>query len=110
VADDELRIREHPLSSAVGSPATVQITIDGRPIAARDGEPIAAALWAQGTRALRTMAGSGAPRGYFCGVGRCAGCVMLVDGQPNVRTCITPVHEGMLVETQHGLGFGKATA
>jgi len=29
---------------------------------------------------------------------------MIVDGKANVRTCITPVREGMVVETQHGYG------
>jgi hypothetical protein len=27
---------------------------------------------------------------------------MVVDGKPNVRTCITPLKEGMVVETQYG--------
>ncbi len=29
---------------------------------------------------------------------------MVVDGVPNVRTCITPLKPGMQVETQHGNG------
>jgi hypothetical protein len=29
---------------------------------------------------------------------------MIVDGQPNVRTCVTPASDGMIVETQVGLG------
>ena len=29
---------------------------------------------------------------------------MTVNGDPNVRTCVTPVEEGMIVETQNGLG------
>ena len=28
----------------------------------------------------------------------------IVDGVPGVRTCVTPVREGMVVETQEGLG------
>jgi hypothetical protein len=32
---------------------------------------------------------------------------MIVDGIPNTRTCVTPVREGMKVETQHGLGQWK---
>lgn len=44
------------------------------------------------------------PRGYFCGIGRCTNCVMTVNGDPNVRTCVTPVEAGMVVETQDGLG------
>jgi len=29
---------------------------------------------------------------------------MIVDGVPNVRTCVTPVRDGMVVQTQKGLG------
>jgi hypothetical protein len=29
---------------------------------------------------------------------------MVVDGVPNVRTCIIPLREGMSVETQRGRG------
>ena len=40
-------------------------------------------------------------RGAFCGIGQCTDCVMIVNGQRNVRTCITPVAEGMVIETQN---------
>jgi hypothetical protein len=33
---------------------------------------------------------------------------MIVDGVPNVRTCMTPLAGGMKVETQDGLGVLKA--
>ncbi|MDY5855471.1 MAG: 2Fe-2S iron-sulfur cluster-binding protein [Anaerovoracaceae bacterium] len=29
---------------------------------------------------------------------------MVVNGKPNTRTCITPLEEGMVVETQYGNG------
>ena len=35
-------------------------------------------------------------------------CVMTVDGDPNIRTCIAPVKDGMVVETQDGLGKWEA--
>ena len=28
---------------------------------------------------------------------------MIVDGQPNVRTCMTPLKAGMTVQTQYGV-------
>ena len=28
---------------------------------------------------------------------------MIVNGRPNVRTCITPLEEGMEVKTQYGV-------
>ena len=46
------------------------------------------------------------PRGIYCGIGQCTDCVMTVNGKPNVRTCITPVEEGMVIETQEGIGKG----
>jgi len=44
------------------------------------------------------------PRSLFCAIGRCTDCVMTVNNQSNVRTCITLVEEGMEIETQKGLG------
>lgn len=82
----------------------VEIVIDGSPLPAFEGESVAAALLAAGTRVLRTTARYGAPRGLYCGMGVCFECVMTVDGRPNVRTCQTPVRDGMRVETQKGEG------
>jgi aerobic-type carbon monoxide dehydrogenase small subunit (CoxS/CutS family) len=84
--------------------ASVAFTFDGTPIEGREGEPIAAALLAAGFRVLRTMPRFGDARGGYCMVGRCADCLMVVDGTPNVRACLTPVAEGLDVRTQHGLG------
>jgi predicted molibdopterin-dependent oxidoreductase YjgC len=82
----------------------ITIFFDGKEIPAKSGEPIAAALLAAGVRRLRETAKRGFPRGIYCGIGRCTDCVMVVDGQPNVRTCVTPARPGMRVETQKGLG------
>ena len=43
------------------------------------------------------------PRGIFCAIGRCTDCVMIVNGVPNVRTCVTPLEEGMKIQTQYGV-------
>ena len=68
-----------------------------------EGEPIAAALKAAGVMVHRHTLKNDAPRGIFCAIGRCTDCVMIVDGQPNVRTCVTPLHAGMKVQTQYGV-------
>ena len=49
----------------------------------------------------------GAPRGVFCGMGVCFDCLVVIDGEPSRRACVTFVTEGMRVETQ--IGFGAAT-
>jgi aerobic-type carbon monoxide dehydrogenase small subunit (CoxS/CutS family) len=82
----------------------VAFTFDGALVEGRAGEPIAAALLAAGYRVLRTMPRFGDGRGGYCLVGRCADCLMVVDGLPNVRSCVTPVADGLDVRTQHGLG------
>ena len=97
------RVTKHPILPDVDRP-DVTITVDGREIPAKSGEPIAAALLASGVRVFRKTAKKGYPRGVFCGIGHCTDCVMTVDGKPNVRTCVTPVRAGMKVETQNGLG------
>lgn len=85
----------------------VEITVDGKPVSAYEGEPILAALLAGGIRVNRYTVKRNEPRGLFCGIGQCTDCAMIVDGIPNVRTCITPVRAGMVVETQYGLDGKK---
>jgi predicted molibdopterin-dependent oxidoreductase YjgC len=85
----------------------LQIVLDGRPIAAYEGESVAAALIAAGVRRFCTTA-TNDPRGPYCGMGVCFDCVMEIDGQPGVRSCQTPAAAGMQVRTQEGFGrWGK---
>ena len=99
-----MRVRKHPILGEQPETRRVTIEVDGHPIEAREGEPILAVLYAHGIKACRTTKKRGEPRGLFCGIGRCTDCVMVVDGVPNVRTCVTPVRDGMRVETQEGRG------
>ncbi len=77
---------------------TVTVTVDGQPIAAHQGETIAAVLLAAGRRTFRHTVPGGHPRGIFCGIGLCFDCLVAVDGV-QVRACVTPVREGMQVST-----------
>ena len=100
---EDRRVAEHPILEDLRKPDTY-ILYDGKRIPAITGEPVAAALLAAGVRIMRHTTKTGQPRGIFCGIGRCNDCKMIVDGVPGVRTCVTPVREGMVVETQEGLG------
>ncbi|HSN93683.1 MAG TPA: (2Fe-2S)-binding protein, partial [Anaerolineaceae bacterium] len=82
--------------------------VDGRPIKAFEGEPLAAAMIAAGIQMFRYTAKTHQARGIFCAIGRCTDCMMIVDGIPNTRTCVTPVKGGMIVQTQDGLGRFEA--
>ena len=76
---------------------------EGREIEGRKGETVAAALTAAGILSIRRTR-NGSARGLFCGMGVCQDCLVTVDGLPNVRACITPVRDGVRVESQRGLG------
>lgn len=80
-----------------------EITFDfeGRPLTAREGDSVAAALMASGLRIFGRSSKYHRPRGYRCGHGHCSSCAMRVDGVPGVRTCVTAVRPGMVVEREH---------
>ena len=85
-------------------------TLDGRTMEAFPGETVAAALLAAGVRTLRKTEKSGAPRGVFCGMGICFDCLIVVDGRPHLRACLTQVKPGMAVTTQDEAGWRAARA
>lgn len=95
-----MRVIHHPILGGIGQKKVVTIQVDGAKIQAYEGEPIAAALVATGIKVFRNTRKRSEPRRIFCAVGRCTDCVMTVDGQPNVRTCVTPVRGGMKIQTQ----------
>lgn len=97
------RIKEHPILGVQEKGRLVRFTYDGKEVEGYEGEPIAAALKAAGVMVHRYTRKEHSPRGIFCAIGRCTDCVMVVDGVPNVRTCITPLAEGMKVCTQYGV-------
>ena len=101
------RITAHPILGDLPPVPTVTFTFDGVPIEGREGEPIAAALFAAGFRVLRTMPRFGDARGGYCMIGRCTDCMVVVDGIPNVPRLPDPGSTGLVVQTQHGLGEGE---
>ena len=98
------RISAHPILGDLPQGLDIEFTFNGAAVAGREGEPIAAALYAAGYRVLRTMPRFGDARGGYCMIGRCTDCMVIVDGIPNVPACLTPVTAGLDVRTQHGLG------
>ncbi len=86
---------------ADSSPA-VAITVDGKPVTARAGDTVAAALLAAGIDHCRTTPVTGAPRAPYCLMGVCFDCLVTVDGVGSRQGCLIPVSEGMKVETQLG--------
>ena len=82
--------------------AAVAITVDGKPVAARAGDTVAAALLAAGIDHCRTTPVTGAPRAPYCLMGVCFECLVHVDGQRNVQSCMIEVRDGMQVQLPDG--------
>jgi hypothetical protein len=82
--------------------ADLTIWFDGQAVPARLGDSVAVALLAAGVTTTRSTPVSGAPRGPFCMMGACFDCLAVVDGRPNVQTCMIPVRDGMLIRRQDG--------
>ncbi|HQA48597.1 MAG: (2Fe-2S)-binding protein [Clostridiales bacterium] len=98
-----MRIESHPILTFKKG-RKVKFTYNGKEMEGYEGEPIAAALHAQGVKVLGYSPNRHRPRGFYCAIGNCSSCLMVVNGKPNVRTCVEKLTEGMVVETQRGKG------
>ena len=78
------------------------IVIDGAATQAQEGDSVAAAMLAAGRVSCRTTAVSGTPRAPYCLMGVCFDCLVTIDGGANRQACLTPVRDGMRIETGRG--------
>ncbi len=72
------------------------LVFEGRQLAIQDNDTIAACLLRAGIVVTRQTR-NGQPRGVFCGIGVCHDCLVTVDGEPNVRSCVTVAQPGSVV-------------
>ena len=98
---EALRLTSHPvLDVSIEGRKTITITVDGESLNVIEGEILAAALWVNGSISLGHNPNTDCPRGIYCGVGHCYECRVTVDGVEDVRSCLTPVREGMRIFLQ----------
>ncbi|SDK01133.1 (2Fe-2S)-binding protein [Natronincola ferrireducens] len=98
-----MRIDKHPILSFQRE-KKITFTYNGEPVEGYEGETIAAALHAAGVKVLSHSIENHRPRGFYCAIGNCSSCFMEVNGEANVRICVEPLKEGMIVKTQEGKG------
>lgn len=91
--DETTRIPHDPAPGAPSPALKVMFTFNGNTVEGREGDTIAAALWAVGIRALRP-----GEAGLYCGIGHCFACRVVVDGVHDVRGCLVLIRPGMRVE------------
>ena len=80
---------------------TVHVHFDDQLISARAGDSLATALIAAGVLMTSRSPKYRRPRGPYCLSGDCGTCLVRIDGRPNIRACMTPVHEGMRAHAQN---------
>jgi NADPH-dependent 2,4-dienoyl-CoA reductase/sulfur reductase-like enzyme len=78
-------------------PEDTTINFKGRPVPARTGESLAAALLAAGHYGFRRTVTTG-ERGVFCGMGVCSECALQVSGEPGRLACMERVIPGLDLE------------
>ena len=98
-----MRIKEHPILSFEYNDK-IHFYYNGKEVYGYVGDTIASALHAIGVKKLSHSLEKHRPRGFYCAIGNCASCNMIVNGVPNIRTCVTQLEEGMVVETQTNKG------
>lgn len=86
-------------SPNIGHIDTVHIVIDGEEIAVSASSSIAAVLVQRRVHESGCAEPTGAGVRVFCGMGSCYACVVTVDGAGGVRSCISPVLAGMVIQT-----------
>jgi hypothetical protein len=99
-----LRVRSECDTAQVERGPAFTFTFEGQAMSAYPGETIGAALMAAGILTFRTTRRQGRPRGFFCGIGLCFDCLMVVDGVPNRQACIVAAKPDMRVQVQTGTG------
>ncbi|WP_266170241.1 (2Fe-2S)-binding protein [Dyella subtropica] len=77
--------------------STVRLSVNGQAVDVPVGASVAAAM-AQVSLHFRRSVG-GTSRAPLCGMGVCFECRVRIDGVAHVRACMTPVREGMQVQS-----------
>src|SRR5688572_10465392 len=79
----------------------VELRIADQSVRAYSHESIAAAAFASDTRVLSRSLKYHRPRTFFCFEGHCSGCLVRLDGVPNLRACQAPCTPGAEVSGQN---------
>jgi hypothetical protein len=63
-------------------PSSVTVFLDGKPVSVAADDTVAAALLTAGVTEFCASPRHGSPRGPYCMIGNCYGCLVEIDGMP----------------------------
>ncbi len=95
------RIKEHPILP-IPQQKIISFTWQDQELTAREGETIAAALFANDIKIFGHHHKDASPLGIFCANGQCSQCMVIANGIP-VKSCMEIIRPGMHVMPNDGL-------
>lgn len=94
-------LRAEAISAEAG---TVRLMYEGRELVVPAGISVAAAVLGHAhAQSTGVHDVDGSPRAPWCLMGVCFECLMEIDGEPNVQSCLVEVRDGMVVRRGTGL-------
>ncbi|HLR09968.1 MAG TPA: (2Fe-2S)-binding protein [Sporosarcina sp.] len=93
------RIHTHPVLGKLTEQKKITFTFDGKNYEGYENDTIASALMANGIRTLRRHEETGNPRCIYCNIGHCFECRVTVNDEKNMRACLTPITDNMVIES-----------
>lgn len=95
------RITEHPILT-IPEGKQVTFSFNEKIMTGIEGMMISSALFMNGVKIFGHHPKDQSPQGIFCANGQCAQCLLIVNGTP-MKSCMTPLEEGMKIESCSGL-------
>lgn len=93
------RIEEHPIIE-FKKREEISFKFNGVELIGQEGDTIAGALIANGVKCFRITNKNQEKRSLFCGIGQCTDCSVIVDGVPNIKSCVTKLEANMNIIMQ----------
>ncbi|MFX0059195.1 MAG: FAD-dependent oxidoreductase [Candidatus Hodarchaeota archaeon] len=94
-------ITKHPILE-IPQRKKIKFSFDEKELTGFEGMVISSALFLNKIKIFGHHEKDGSPQGIFCANGQCSQCNVIANGIP-VKGCMTPLKEGMVIESCNGL-------
>jgi ferredoxin len=84
----------------VSKKSPFMVHLDDEFVEAFPGETLATVILAAGKKTMRLSDKMHQPRSYYCGMGLCNECLVILEDGSRVRACQTPASPSMKIRTR----------